>query len=155
MPITQVTKDQNRQLQNIANILAASQKVVIITGAGISTNCGIPVSLAGASGAGHANKHRISDLRTAYTLLSKPTTLTHPRPLIDKTEFKSSQARPISAIRGMVKPVLCPPTSKARTFSMPGSGRTQPAPPSSTNSSRRCVKEFEKRSSKPHQHIDS
>ena len=44
MPITEVTKAENRQLQNIANILASSQKVVIITGAGISTNCGIPVS---------------------------------------------------------------------------------------------------------------
>ncbi|KAL8679355.1 MAG: hypothetical protein Q9186_004360 [Xanthomendoza sp. 1 TL-2023] len=42
MPITQVTKQENRQLQNIANILASSQKVVIFTGAGISTNCGIP-----------------------------------------------------------------------------------------------------------------
>ncbi|KAL8800876.1 MAG: hypothetical protein Q9182_004850 [Xanthomendoza sp. 2 TL-2023] len=42
MPITHVTKQEHRQLQNIANILASSQKVVIITGAGISTNCGIP-----------------------------------------------------------------------------------------------------------------
>ncbi|KAL8749447.1 MAG: hypothetical protein Q9199_007674 [Rusavskia elegans] len=42
MPITEVTKTENRQLQNIANILASSQKVVIVTGAGISTNCGIP-----------------------------------------------------------------------------------------------------------------
>ncbi|KAL8670003.1 MAG: hypothetical protein Q9168_005435 [Polycauliona sp. 1 TL-2023] len=42
MPITHVTKTENRQLQNIANILASSQKVVIVTGAGISTNCGIP-----------------------------------------------------------------------------------------------------------------
>ncbi|KAL8728777.1 MAG: hypothetical protein Q9166_005155 [cf. Caloplaca sp. 2 TL-2023] len=42
MPITQVTKKENRQLQNIANILASSQKIVIVTGAGISTNCGIP-----------------------------------------------------------------------------------------------------------------
>ncbi|KAL8853879.1 MAG: hypothetical protein Q9221_001350 [Calogaya cf. arnoldii] len=42
MPIKEVTKTENRQLQNIANILASSQKVVIVTGAGISTNCGIP-----------------------------------------------------------------------------------------------------------------
>ncbi|KAL8665738.1 MAG: hypothetical protein Q9202_002048 [Teloschistes flavicans] len=42
MPIIQVSKDENGQLQNIANILASSRKVVIITGAGISTNCGIP-----------------------------------------------------------------------------------------------------------------
>ncbi|KAL8711883.1 MAG: hypothetical protein Q9220_003827 [cf. Caloplaca sp. 1 TL-2023] len=42
MPILQVSKDENRQLQNIANILASSKKVVIVTGAGISTNCGVP-----------------------------------------------------------------------------------------------------------------
>ena len=39
----QVREDDNRQLQNIANALAAAKKVVVITGAGISTNCGIPV----------------------------------------------------------------------------------------------------------------
>ncbi|KAL9001751.1 MAG: hypothetical protein Q9188_005284 [Gyalolechia gomerana] len=42
MPIIQVTQDENRELQNIANILASSKKIVMITGAGISTNCGIP-----------------------------------------------------------------------------------------------------------------
>ncbi|KAL8638746.1 MAG: hypothetical protein Q9228_004132 [Teloschistes exilis] len=42
MPIVQVSRDENGQLQHIANILASSRKVVIITGAGISTNCGIP-----------------------------------------------------------------------------------------------------------------
>lgn len=46
MPILQVVENENRQLQNIANILASSKKIVMITGAGISTNCGIPVSLA-------------------------------------------------------------------------------------------------------------
>ena len=39
----QVSKDDNRQLQNIANALAAAKKIVVVTGAGISTNCGIPV----------------------------------------------------------------------------------------------------------------
>lgn len=43
MPIAEIDKEDNRQLQNIANILASSKKVVVITGAGISTNCGIPV----------------------------------------------------------------------------------------------------------------
>ncbi|KAL8865953.1 MAG: hypothetical protein Q9174_006589 [Haloplaca sp. 1 TL-2023] len=42
MAILQVGKDENRELKNIANTLASSKKVVIITGAGISTNCGIP-----------------------------------------------------------------------------------------------------------------
>ena len=45
MPILEVPKEDNRQLQNIANVLAAAKKIVVITGAGISTNCGIPVSL--------------------------------------------------------------------------------------------------------------
>ncbi|CAD6576106.1 MAG: hypothetical protein ASARMPRED_007602 [Alectoria sarmentosa] len=42
MPILEVTPENNRQLQNIANTLAAAKKVVVFTGAGISTNCGIP-----------------------------------------------------------------------------------------------------------------
>ncbi|KAI4096240.1 MAG: hypothetical protein LQ344_001066 [Seirophora lacunosa] len=42
MPIDQVGQNENRQLQNIANILASSKRVVVITGAGISTNSGIP-----------------------------------------------------------------------------------------------------------------
>ena len=45
MAIVEVTSGNNRQLQNIANTLAAAKKVVVFTGAGISTNCGIPVSL--------------------------------------------------------------------------------------------------------------
>lgn len=43
MPIVEVEKYDNRQLQNVANYLAASKKVIVVTGAGISTNCGIPV----------------------------------------------------------------------------------------------------------------
>lgn len=43
MAIVEVSEGDNRQLQNIANTLAAAKKVVVVTGAGISTNCGIPV----------------------------------------------------------------------------------------------------------------
>jgi len=43
MPIAHVRPDGNRQLQEIADLLAKSKKVVVITGAGISTNIGIPV----------------------------------------------------------------------------------------------------------------
>ncbi|KAL9604139.1 MAG: hypothetical protein Q9219_000727 [cf. Caloplaca sp. 3 TL-2023] len=42
MPIIQVAPDENRQLQNVANILASAKRIVMVTGAGISTNCGIP-----------------------------------------------------------------------------------------------------------------
>ncbi len=45
MTIPQVTPESNGQLQSIANTLAAAKKVIVFTGAGISTNCGIPVSL--------------------------------------------------------------------------------------------------------------
>ncbi len=45
MPITQVTSENHRELQTIANALAAAKKIVLVTGAGISTNCGIPVCI--------------------------------------------------------------------------------------------------------------
>lgn len=44
MPTINVDPGSTTELQDIANILAKSRKVVVITGAGISTNCGIPVS---------------------------------------------------------------------------------------------------------------
>lgn len=43
MAILKVVESDNRQLQNIANTVAVARKVVVIAGAGISTNCGIPV----------------------------------------------------------------------------------------------------------------
>lgn len=44
MAIIEVDTETPRQLQVVADILATAKKVVVITGAGISTNCGIPVS---------------------------------------------------------------------------------------------------------------
>jgi hypothetical protein len=44
MPTTNVRPDCGQWLQDIADTLAKSRKVVVITGAGISTSCGIPVS---------------------------------------------------------------------------------------------------------------
>ena len=44
MTVLEVGKDDSRQLQNVANVLGRSKKIVVITGAGISTNCGVPVS---------------------------------------------------------------------------------------------------------------
>ena len=43
MPIVQVGPGDNRQLQEVADALAKSKKVIVFTGAGISTNIGIPV----------------------------------------------------------------------------------------------------------------
>lgn len=45
MPTTSVSSTCEQKLQEIANALSKSKKVVVVTGAGISTNCGIPVSL--------------------------------------------------------------------------------------------------------------
>ncbi|KAK8042852.1 Hercynylcysteine S-oxide lyase [Apiospora phragmitis] len=42
MPTVQVSPDASELLQDVANRLAKSRKVVVITGAGISTNSGIP-----------------------------------------------------------------------------------------------------------------
>lgn len=42
MPTISVGPDSGRELQEIADSMARSKKVVVVTGAGISTNCGIP-----------------------------------------------------------------------------------------------------------------
>lgn len=47
MPTTHVEPDSESLLQDIANSVWKSRKVVVITGAGISTNSGIPVSRVG------------------------------------------------------------------------------------------------------------
>lgn len=44
MTIIEVKADTPRHLQDVADVLAAAKKVVVFTGAAISTNCGIPVS---------------------------------------------------------------------------------------------------------------
>lgn len=43
MPTQQVTPDSPDHLQDVANALLKARKVIVITGAGISTNSGIPV----------------------------------------------------------------------------------------------------------------
>ncbi|KAL2424701.1 NAD-dependent histone deacetylase HST3 [Exophiala dermatitidis] len=42
MGLQEVTAGDDRQLQEIADVLAGSHKILLITGAGISTSCGIP-----------------------------------------------------------------------------------------------------------------
>lgn len=44
MPTLEVQPDNAESLQLIANALVKARKVVVVTGAGISTNSGIPVS---------------------------------------------------------------------------------------------------------------
>ena len=42
MTLREIGPDDNRPLQDIADLLAKSHKILLITGAGISTSCGIP-----------------------------------------------------------------------------------------------------------------
>ena len=79
MAILEAKKTSDSRLQDIANTLASSKKVVVITGAGISTNCGIPVStpwqisLAVSSLPMATEKCcRTSDLKMGSTLLYRP-----------------------------------------------------------------------------------
>lgn len=44
MPTIHVRPGAALQLQEVADTVGKSKKVVVVTGAGISTNCGIPVS---------------------------------------------------------------------------------------------------------------
>lgn len=43
MPLQEVTSKDDRLLQDVADVIARSHKIIVITGAGISTSCGIPV----------------------------------------------------------------------------------------------------------------
>jgi len=45
MAIIHVQMDDGVHLQSIANLLSAASKIVTVTGAGISTNAGIPVRI--------------------------------------------------------------------------------------------------------------
>lgn len=151
MPITEVTKTENRQLQNIANILASSQKVVIVTGAGISTNCGIPVSFPVHLKVS-ADSRRISGLSKVSTLSSKPATTKPPPPSQPLTAIVLHPIH-VTTIGSNPNPmrVLCRRMSKARIFSMRGSGKTQLVLQFSIGSSRHCVRKSGMKSNTPRQ----
>lgn len=102
MPILEVAPENNRQLQNIANILAAAKKIVVFTGAGISTNCGIPdfrseeglYSLIQSQrdallGATSGNAKREFPSSSSSSAKSKPTRLSIPRNVKGKDLFDS------------------------------------------------------------------
>jgi hypothetical protein len=44
MPTIEVGPGSDLELQQIADAMGKSKRVIVVTGAGISTNCGIPVS---------------------------------------------------------------------------------------------------------------
>jgi hypothetical protein len=45
MPLQEVGAQDDRLLQDVADRLVKSHKILVITGAGISTSCGIPVRI--------------------------------------------------------------------------------------------------------------
>ena len=84
MVITTVVPENSRLLQDIADTLARVKKIVVVTGAGISTNCGIPVILLHLFkiALGANSVHRTSDQRMDYTPSSiLPTIGGFPAPL--------------------------------------------------------------------------
>jgi accessory colonization factor AcfC len=44
MPTIHVRPEASLQMQEVADTMGKAKKIVVVTGAGISTNCGIPVS---------------------------------------------------------------------------------------------------------------
>lgn len=149
MPIIQVSKDENGQLQNIANILASSRKVVIITGAGISTNCGIPVSLQCFCSTPPINSCRIFDPRTVFTLSSSlSTTRLRPSPPRRPSNLFliiMMLLRERRVLRRLYRRMLGEKISLTL-----GYGRIQQAQRSSIPSLHHCEKIFETRSNRQH-----
>lgn len=84
MPTTTVTDKDTRVLGEIADSIARSKKAIVVTGAGISTNCGIPVSrrvclnlenfIRDEAKYGVLTDNRIFVLLMASTTLSSPVT---------------------------------------------------------------------------------
>jgi hypothetical protein len=73
MAITRVQSKDSHLISSVADVLAAAKKVVVITGAGISTNCGIPVSLMRKVMEPVTDaQSRTSDLKTVSTSLLVP-----------------------------------------------------------------------------------
>ena len=56
MALQHIRATDDHLLQNVADTLAASRKILMITGAGISTSCGIPVRVSYAPAASFAYK---------------------------------------------------------------------------------------------------
>lgn len=93
MSITNVRADTPRELQDVADVLADAKKVVVFTGAGISTNCGIPVSSFPRISMFEANtfRFRISAPRMVFTLSSGPNTRQRsPHLLVQKQQAVSA-----------------------------------------------------------------
>ncbi|KAK4097195.1 DHS-like NAD/FAD-binding domain-containing protein [Parathielavia hyrcaniae] len=69
MTITRVQPDDHHHLQKIAKLLVAASKIVTVTGAGISTNAGIP---------DFRSKNKKGIYSTGYRDLFRSSALSHP-----------------------------------------------------------------------------
>lgn len=67
MPTIEVGPGSDLELQQIADAMGKSKKVIVVTGAGISTNCGIPVSCPSVHERPHVDVVRISGLKMVCT----------------------------------------------------------------------------------------
>lgn len=85
MPTITISPACEPKLQDVADFLARSRKIVVITGAGISTNCGIPVSKTYAL---------VKSLRTDffYRTFAQKTDFTH---LYKPSMMQPQQQRPL------------------------------------------------------------
>lgn len=104
MPTLRVDPSSDEDLQDVANALLKARKVVVITGAGISTNSGIPVR--SLSHLLHLlilgdlflmlGCHRISAPKMAYTRLSRQSSTQPPR---DRVCSRTHRHSPIATLK--------------------------------------------------------
>ena len=64
MGLQEISSADDKLLQEIADILAGSHKILLVTGAGISTSCGIPVRVLSLLCREGTDMLRISDPKT-------------------------------------------------------------------------------------------
>lgn len=155
MAILEVTPENSRQLQNIANTLAAAKKIIVFTGAGISTNCGIPVGLKPRStSTAIANFcFRTFALKKDSTLSYKPnaTLFPCPQPLAMLKENSPAPLHPPQIQNKYLSQF--PTTSKAKISSTPNCGRILSARQSSMLSLHPSAKRFVRMSREPRPRI--
>lgn len=147
MPLQEIGAQDDRLLQDIADRLVKSHKILLITGAGISTSCGIPVRLElrpavrraynicrtfvprTVSIISYQDKHRLLCPRC---LLRRPEAATPLR----STSFPPSR---LLAAEHLSLPLR---NLKAKTSSTQVSGKIPTPPKSSIVSLRRCDRRF-------------
>ncbi|OAG35806.1 hypothetical protein AYO21_10040 [Fonsecaea monophora] len=103
MGLREVTREDDRALQEIADCLAGSHKILLVTGAGISTSCGIP---------DFRSKDGLYNMIPGQTMLltppsSEPSTPTH-------TRFRDLMAEDGSSSQSKSRRVSSSPSSRLK-----------------------------------------